>query len=235
MTPGGAAPGALQARGLAKAFEPAGLARVAVLCGADLEASAGEILAVKGASGSGKSTLLHVLGGMLRPDGGSVELAGTDPWRLATSARAEWRNSQVGFVFQAHRLLRELTALENVLLPAAIAREDRGFALARGRELLGELGLAGRLHHYPAELSGGEAQRVAIARALVRSPRLLLADEPTGNLDREAGDRVFGQLLELQRKRQFIAIVATHDEDLARRCDRVLMIRGGRLGSPSLE
>ena len=219
----------LRVRGLGKAFARRGLPVVEVLVDLDLTVPAGEIVAIMGASGSGKSTLLHVLGGMLAPDAGTVELAGEDPWRLASPARAAWRNSHVGFVFQAHRLLSELTALENVLVPAAIARADGLAARDAAEELLGNLRLADRLHHYPSELSGGEAQRVAIARALVRSPRLVLADEPTGNLDRDSGRRVFEEFVALQRRRQLVAIVATHDDELAARCDRVVMLREGRL------
>lgn len=219
----------LDVRGLSKAFARRGLPVVDVLRDLDLSVRPGEIVAIMGASGSGKSTLLHVLGGMLAPDAGSVELAGEDPWRLGKVARAAWRNSQVGFVFQAHRLLSELEALENVLVPAWMAGADGVEARRAARDLLGDLGLAERLHHYPSELSGGEAQRVAIARALVRAPRLVLADEPTGNLDREAGRRVFEEFVALQRRRELVAIVATHDDELAGRCDRVLTLRDGRL------
>lgn len=225
----------LTVEGLAKSYAPAGLAPVTVLRGLDLEVRAGETVAVMGASGSGKSTLLSILGGMLRPDAGHVELAGARPWQLGTDARAAWRNSQVGFVFQFHHLLAELTALENVLAPAWIAGDDGGEARARAERLLVDLGLAGRLHHHPSELSGGEAQRVAIARALVRVPRLVLADEPTGNLDRDSGRHVFSQFVSLQRQAGVIALVATHDPELARRCDRVLLLADGRLSGLPLE
>ena len=219
----------LDVEGLSRRFGRAGTEPVDVLRGASLRAAPGESVAVMGASGSGKSTLLHVLGGMLAPDAGVVELDGVRPWDLSSGARAEWRNSNIGFVFQAHRLLGELTALENVLVPSRIAGVSPGAARGAALALLGDLGLAGRLHHFPSELSGGEAQRVAIARALARKPRLVLADEPTGNLDREAGRVVFEELLALQRTSRVTAIVATHDESLAARCDRVLVLSGGRL------
>ena len=225
----------LVASAITVAHVPRGLPTVRVLEGLDLQASSGQMLAIMGASGSGKSTLLHVLGGMLRPGSGEYAMAGEHPWRMGTDARAAWRNSQVGFVFQAHRLLTELTALENVLLPSWIAGARGPAAREEAERLLATLGLADRLHHFPAELSGGEAQRVAIARALARAPRLVLADEPTGNLDREAGKMVFEEFVALQRQGSFIAIVATHDEELARRCDRVLRLSGGRLTSVDLE
>ena len=221
----------LDVRGLCKAYVRRRLPAVQVLSGLDLDVEAGQTVAIMGASGSGKSTLLHALGGMLAPDAGTVELAGVAPWALEPPARAAWRNAQVGFVFQAHRLLSELTALENVLAPAWIARANGEAAEAAAREILGHLGLAERLQHFPSELSGGEAQRVAIARALVRAPRMILADEPTGNIDREAGRQVFQELLGLQRARGIIAVVATHDEELAGRCDLILRLREGRLGS----
>jgi lipoprotein-releasing system ATP-binding protein len=215
-------------RGLERAYG-SGSGRVGVLAGLDLDARAGQRLAITGASGSGKSTLLHVLGGMLRPDAGQVALEGVEPWTLAAAARAAWRNSQIGFVFQFHHLLPELTALENVLAPAWIAGDSGPEAAEGARGLLEALGLASRLHARPGELSGGEAQRVAIARALVRRPRLVLADEPTGNLDREAGDRVFEELISLQARQRFVLIVATHDERLSRACHRRLRLVGGRL------
>ena len=219
----------LVVRGLAKTYEQPGITSAPVLAGLDLEAREGEIVAVVGASGSGKSTLLHVLGGMLHPDAGEVRLDEVRPWRLSQDARADWRNSQVGFVFQAHHLLGELNALENVLVPAWLDGRDPVEARRVATDLLERLGLAERLQHLPRELSGGEAQRVAVARALVRSPRLVLADEPTGDLDREAGERVFEQFVSLQRERRFIALVATHGEAVVARCHRVLELRDGRL------
>jgi ABC-type lipoprotein export system ATPase subunit len=219
----------LVVEGVSKAFRRRGLPAVEVLDGLDFSASPGDLVAVMGASGSGKSTLLHLLGGMLAPDGGRVVLAGTDPWSLGADERAAWRTAQVGFVFQAARLLTELTALENVLAPGWIAGVGEPEARAGAEDLLRELGLGGRLHHYPSELSGGEAQRVAVARALARSPRLVLADEPTGNLDRGSGARVFEEFTELQARRRVIALVATHDDRLAARCARVVEMRDGKL------
>lgn len=219
----------LEVLGLSKAYSRRSLPEVAVLANLDLRVEPGEIVAIMGASGSGKSTLLHVLGGMLAPDSGSVRLARVEPWAMGKAARASWRNSQVGLVFQAHRLLSELTALENVLVPSWIAGAEGPEASRGAEELLEHLGLAARLQHYPSELSGGEAQRVAMARALALSPRLLLADEPTGNLDRQAGRVVFEEFLALQRRRRVVALVATHDDELAGRCDRVLQLVDGRL------
>lgn len=227
--PGLAAHEGLSVRALTKAYSRRGLAEIPVLRGIDLDIAPGEVVAIMGASGSGKSTLLHVLGGMLAPDAGEIRLAGTEPWRLSRAALAAWRNSQVGLVFQAHRLLSELTALENVLVPGWIGGADGLETRRDAEELLSALGLAGRLQHYPSELSGGEAQRVAMARALARAPRLLLADEPTGNLDREAGRKMFDEFIALQRTRRAVALVATHDDELAGRCDRVLRLRDGRL------
>ena len=221
--------GGLMVQGLCKAYSRRGLTDVRVLRGLDLSIAAGEVVAVMGASGRGTSTLLHLLGGMLAPDAGRIRLGGVDPWTLGLVARAAWRNSQVGLVFQAHRLLSELTTLENVLVPSWIGGADGPEARLEAEELLGHLGLAGRLHHYPSELSGGEAQRVAMARALARSPRLLLADEPTGTLDREAGRKVFEEFVALQKRRKVVALVATHDDELAARCDRVVQLRDGQL------
>lgn len=216
-------------RDLVKAHARRGLPPVQVLRGLDLALEPGRIVALMGVSGSGKSTLLHVLGGMLAPDSGSVRLGDAEPWRLAPRERAAWRNACVGFVFQQHGLLAELTALENVLAPARIGRVPLDAALPAALRLLSDLGLADRAAHHPAELSGGEAQRVAIARALVRAPALVLADEPTGNLDREAGEAVFAEFLALQRRHAFIALVATHDDRLAARCDAILRLDGGRI------
>ncbi len=222
----------LRVDGLVKTHARAGLSPVRVLRGLSFTAEPGEMIAVMGVSGSGKSTLLHVLGGMLAPDAGSVGLGDVSCWTLSSRARAAWRNRNVGFVFQHHGLLSELTAIENVLAPAWIARDAEPAAVEAAQRLLGDLGLAGRADHRPGELSGGEAQRVAIARALVRSPALVLADEPTGNLDRSAGMAVFEEFAELQRARAFVALVATHDERLAARCHRVLSLQDGQIAVP---
>ena len=220
---------ALKVSALVKSHARRGLPAVEVLRGLDLVIEPGRIVAVMGVSGSGKSTLLHVLGGMLAPDSGSILLGDTEPWALAPARRAAWRNRHVGFVFQHHGLLTELSALENVMAPAWIGGVSEEEARPVAERLLADLGLAARMTHHPPELSGGEAQRVAIARALVRSPALVLADEPTGNLDRETGSAVFDEFVALQRRQAFVALVATHDDRLAERCDAVLRLEGGRV------
>jgi lipoprotein-releasing system ATP-binding protein len=199
-----------------------------VLHGLDLEVAEGDSVAIVGDSGVGKSTLLHILGGLDRPDQGAVLFCGRAIHALALRARAEHRNRNVGFVFQFHHLLPELTALENVEMPFRIGRR-LGAGREPARELLVRLGLGGRLAHYPSALSGGELQRVAIARALVVRPALVLADEPTGNLDPRTGGEVFGLLRELQRERPFALVLATHSERLAGACDRVCRLEGGVL------
>ena len=222
----------LSVAGLVKSHARRGLPPVEVLRGLDLGVEPGRMVAVMGVSGSGKSTLLHVLGGMLAPDAGRIRLGESEPWAMVPSARAAWRNRNVGFVFQHHGLLTELTALENVLAPAWIGSVPEDEARPVAERLLADLGLAARSTHHPSELSGGEAQRVAIARALVRSPALVLADEPTGNLDRETGRAVFDEFVALQRRQAFVALVATHDDRLAERCDAVLRLEGGRIAGP---
>jgi lipoprotein-releasing system ATP-binding protein len=202
---------------------------VRVLLGLDLDVAEGEMVAIVGASGVGKSTLLHVLGTLDRPDAGSLLLAEEDVLAMAEARRSVFRNRTLGFVFQFHHLLPEFSALENVAMPLLIAREDGAKARARARALLTEVGLEHRADHRPGALSGGEQQRVAVARALAASPRALLADEPTGNLDRETGERL-GQLLRsLNRDKGLSVVVVTHNPDLARSCDRVLRLSGGRL------
>ncbi len=216
------------ARGIQKAYPtPAG--QVSVLRGLDLEVMEGEMLAIIGASGVGKSTLLHILGTLDRPDGGSLSFAGQDLGRLPETLLRDFRNRALGFVFQLHHLLPEFTALENVMMPVLIARQDVGAARAQAKALLEELGLGDRLDHRPGALSGGEQQRVAVARALVRSPRALLADEPTGNLDRDTGDRLHDLLRRLNRERQITVVVVTHNDRLARSCDRRLRLETGTL------
>ena len=202
---------------------------VPVLRGLDLAVRAGEMLAVIGASGVGKSTLLHVLGTLDRPEAGTVVFEGEDLFRLPEHRLREFRNRTLGFVFQFHHLLPEVSALENVMMPLLIGRVSTREARAVASRLLEELGLTGRADHRPGALSGGEQQRVAVARALARSPRALLADEPSGNLDRETGERLHGLLRRLNRERGITLVVVTHNERLAAACDRVLRLEAGVL------
>ncbi len=202
---------------------------VPVLQELDLDVAEGEMLAITGASGVGKSTLLHVLGTLDRPESGSVRLGGQDVLALGETALRSFRNSTLGFVFQFHHLLPEFSALENVAMPLLIARKPEKEAWARSRELLVELGLEHRLEHRPGTLSGGEQQRVAVARALAQSPRALLADEPTGNLDEETGDRLHGLLRRLNGERKLTVVVVTHNGRLAQACDRRLSLEAGKL------
>jgi len=218
----------VSARDLTKGYRtPAG--DVPVLVGLDLDVAAGEMVAVVGASGVGKSTLLHVLGTLDRPDGGSLRIAGEDVLALAERRRCEFRNRTLGFVFQFHHLLPEFSALENVAMPLLIGRRPVGEARRRALELLEEVGLRDRAGHRPGALSGGEQQRVAVVRALAASPRVLLADEPTGDLDRSTGQRLAETLRSLVRARGLTVVIVTHNEELARGCDRVLALTGGRL------
>ena len=199
-----------------------------VLRGVTLEVSGGEMLAVVGPSGSGKSTLLYLIGALERPDRGTIRFHGRDVFRLSEQEQAEYRNRHVGFVFQFHHLLPELTALENVMLPGLMARRVRREVLAEATTLLTTIGLAERMEHRPGELSGGEQQRVAIARALVNHPDLVLADEPTGNLDRQSGEAIQGLLRSLNQERKQTFIVVTHNEGFAKALDRtVRLIDGG--------
>jgi lipoprotein-releasing system ATP-binding protein len=217
----------VRARGIAKAYDGAGR-RVEVLRRLDLDLAETEAVAVVGASGVGKSTLLHVLGGLDPPDAGEFEFRGAPVYRGGANAIADHRNRNVGFVFQFHHLLPEFTALENVEMPFRVGRRDRG-ARARAEDLLARLGVAHRATHYPAQLSGGEQQRVAIARAVALAPALVLADEPTGNLDPRTGQRVFETLRDLQAAEGFTLVLATHSARLARGCDRVLRLDDGAL------
>jgi len=218
----------VRARGLTKTYRD-GLRRVEVLRGVDLEVEPGELLAVVGPSGSGKSTLLHLLGTLDRPDAGTVEIAGRDVAELAGAKLAAFRNRTIGFVFQFHQLLPDFTALENVMLPGRIAGRDARAVARHARELLTEVGLADRLDHFPSQLSGGERQRVALCRALALEPPLLLADEPTGNLDPASGEQVFGLLLELQKLHGTTAVVVTHNPEIAARCARISTLTHGVL------
>ncbi len=200
-----------------------------VLGGIDLAVARGEFLALRGASGAGKSTLLHLLGGLDLPNAGEILFDGADLRSLSPGALAQLRNRRVGFVFQAYHLLPELSALENVMLPARMARVAPAAAAARAAELLGRVGLAERLEHRPWELSGGEQQRVAIARAMVNSPDLILADEPTGNLDSRTGEEIIRLLDALRGERQATLIMATHDAHIAARAPRVLELADGQI------
>jgi lipoprotein-releasing system ATP-binding protein len=216
------------ARGVKKGYRTAA-GYVPVLDGLDLEVARGEMLAVVGASGVGKSTLLHVLGTLDRPEAGTVTVGGEDVFQLAEDRLRAFRNRTIGFVFQFHHLLPEFTALENVMMPMLIARRPAAEARSHSDALLGEMGLAGRTHHRPGALSGGEQQRVAVARALIQSPSALLADEPSGNLDQETGDRLHTLLRGLNRDKGITLVVVTHNERLAAASDRVLRLENGRL------
>jgi lipoprotein-releasing system ATP-binding protein len=204
----------LHVAGLTKDY-PTRSGPLSVLRGVDLDLGRGDALAVMGPSGSGKSTLLHILGTLDRPTAGAVTLDGKDPFALPEPALADFRNRHIGFVFQDHHLLPQCSVLENVLVPTLVGPRDGEDFAARARQLLGRVGLSDRLDHRPAELSGGERQRVAVARALIRRPALVLADEPTGNLDRRSARAVGRLLLDLQREQNAILVVVTHSQELA--------------------
>lgn len=202
---------------------------IEVLRGVDLEVQRGEMVAVEGPSGAGKSTLLHILGTLDLPSQGSVSIEGRDVRSFKPDGLASFRNKTIGFVFQFHHLLPEFTALENIMMPALIQRMPRQEAAARAAEVLTEVGLAHRMEHRPVELSGGEQQRVALARSLVLKPRLLLADEPTGNLDEETAEGIHDVLFDLNRRLEMTTIVVTHSSRLASRLGRRLRLKDGRI------
>jgi lipoprotein-releasing system ATP-binding protein len=217
----------LQARGVHKTFQ-LGQRSLEVLRGVDVELRQGDFLCLRGASGAGKSTLLHLLGGLDTPTAGEVHLRGRNLAKLSSRDLARLRNEEVGFIFQAYYLLPELDALENVCLPARMARTSAAIAEARGRELLERVGLKERMEHKPYELSGGEQQRVAIARALINEPDLVLADEPTGNLDSHTGQEIIELLLALRTEKKTTLVMATHDLKLAARAPWVMNIVDGQ-------
>jgi lipoprotein-releasing system ATP-binding protein len=219
---------ALELRAVCRVFKQAGT-ELRVLNGVDLVLRPGEVVALVGPSGAGKSTLLHVAGLLERPDGGAVLIGGEDCGSLSDERRTLLRRSEIGFVYQFHHLLPEFSALENVMLPQMIAGVARGRARGKAAELLDRVGLAARALHRPARLSGGEQQRVAIVRALANDPRILLGDEPTGNLDHATGDGVLETLLELVRRTGLAALIATHNLDLAHRLDRIVGLEDGKL------
>jgi lipoprotein-releasing system ATP-binding protein len=219
---------ALELRGVRKVFRQAG-AELAVLNGIDLALEPGEIVALVGPSGAGKSTMLHVGGLLERPDGGAVLIEGRDCGALSDEHRTMLRRRALGFVYQFHHLLPEFSAVENVMLPQMIAGIARADARRKAEALLGRVGLAERLSHRPARLSGGEQQRVAIVRALANDPKILLADEPTGNLDHTTAAGVMGTLIEIVRAHGLAALIATHNLELAARLDRTVTLADGRL------
>jgi lipoprotein-releasing system ATP-binding protein len=220
----------LSARGLAKTYT-LGKRSLEVLRGVTLDVARGEFLALRGASGAGKSTLLHLIGGLDTPNAGEIHFDGQNLGAFSASELTHFRNHRVGFVFQAYHLLPELNALENVCLPARMARTPVSRAGARGRDLLTWVGLEDRMEHKPYELSGGEQQRVAIARALINEPELLLADEPTGNLDSHTGGEIIELLKQLRAEKQTTLVIATHDANVAAHAERVVELVDGQINT----
>jgi lipoprotein-releasing system ATP-binding protein len=218
----------VRAEQLAKTYQD-GVRRVEVLRGVDLDVQPGEMVAIIGPSGSGKSTLLHLLGTLDRPDRGTISIGGKKIQGMSGAHLAAFRNRTIGFVFQFHQLLPDFTALENVMLPGRIAGMEPKKVHENARRLLLEVGLGERLEHFPNQLSGGERQRVALCRALVLEPPLLLADEPTGNLDPASGEQVFSLLLDLQARHRTTGLLVTHNPEIAGRCTRTLKLDGGLL------
>jgi len=216
----------LSARNVCKQYEM-GSRTLEVLRGISLEIARGDFLALRGASGAGKSTLLHLLGGLDLPNSGEIAFEGVTLNSLSSAALSRWRNSKVGLIFQSYHLLPELDALENVCLPARMARMPAAEAERKGRRLLERVGLGGRVEHRPRELSGGEQQRVAIARALINSPELILADEPTGNLDSKTGEEIIDLLCSLRDESQTTLVIATHDSKVAGRAPKVIQLVDG--------
>jgi lipoprotein-releasing system ATP-binding protein len=216
----------IQAKGIEKSF-----GTLKVLKGIDFSAAKAEVVSIMGASGAGKSTLLQILGSLSSPDAGSLMIDGVDVVRLKGNALADFRNRKVGFVFQFHHLLPEFTALENVMIPALIAKRSRKEAQHEAERLLAEMGLSERLNHKPSELSGGEQQRVAIARALINNPAVLFADEPSGNLDSRTKEEIHKLFFDLREKYGQTIIIVTHDPDLAKMCDRSLYMIDGQFVS----
>jgi lipoprotein-releasing system ATP-binding protein len=200
-----------------------------VLKGINLEIQRGELIAIVGASGAGKSTLLHIIGTLDKPTRGTVTFDGQDLFQLTEPQQADFRNTRIGFVFQFHHLLPEFTALENAGMPALVQRRDAASVEADAKALLTEVGLGNRLHHKPGELSGGEQQRVAMARALMQKPDLVLADEPTGNLDTHSGDALFGLMRDLNKSRGTTFIIVTHNDKLSAQSDRIVYMQDGQV------
>lgn len=212
---------------LRKSYD-SGPVKLNVLSGIDITVEAGEIITIVGASGVGKSTLLNLMGGLDRPTSGSVFYADQDVFKLTDKELARFRNQEMGFVFQFHHLMPEFSAIENTMMPAFIAGKKKKEAMELAAELLVDVGLKGREHHKPGELSGGEQQRVAVARALVNKPKVILADEPTGNLDRKTSEEIHDLLWELNERMNQTFIIVTHNEKLAERSDRIIMLADGR-------